>query len=50
VPGTGIWGDEGGAPATLNGGAQMVAQYFDGSNNILVFAMGNSGLWKYREP
>lgn len=50
APGTGTWSAESGAAATYNGGAQMLDQYFNGTNNVFIMAMGNSGLQRYVEP
>ena len=48
-PGTGAWL----SPGTPNGPAQgsaQVATVNDGTHNILVGAMWNSGVWRYMEP
>ena len=48
-PGTGTWV----APAVdpnLSQGVSMVAVINDGTHNIFVGAMWNSGIWRYIEP
>jgi fibronectin type 3 domain-containing protein len=48
-PGTGTWTTPG-TPATLTQGAAQIAVVNDGTHNILVGAMWNSGVWRYVEP
>jgi fibronectin type 3 domain-containing protein len=48
-PGTGTWVAPG-TPAGLTQGAAQIAIVNDGTNNIAVGAMYNSGLWRYIEP
>jgi fibronectin type 3 domain-containing protein len=48
-PGDGTWVAPG-TPAGLTQGAAQISGVNDGSNNILVGAMWNSGLWRYIEP
>jgi hypothetical protein len=48
-PGDGTWVAPG-TPAGLTQGAAQISAVNDGSNNILVGAMWNSGLWRYVEP
>jgi fibronectin type 3 domain-containing protein len=48
-PGNGTWVAPG-APAGLTQGAAQISGVNDGSNNVLVGAMWNSGLWRYIEP
>jgi hypothetical protein len=48
-PGTGAWVAPG-TPAGLTQGPGQVAVVNDGTNNILVGAMWNSGVWRYIEP
>jgi fibronectin type 3 domain-containing protein len=48
-PGNGTWVLPG-PPAGLTQGAAQISGVNDGSNNILVGAMWNSGLWRYVEP
>jgi hypothetical protein len=48
-PGDGTWVAPGN-PAGLTQGAAQVSGVNDGTNNVLVGAMWNSGLWRYVEP
>jgi fibronectin type 3 domain-containing protein len=48
-PGNGTWVAPG-TPAGLNQGAAQISSVNDGTNNILIGAMWNSGLWRYVEP
>jgi fibronectin type 3 domain-containing protein len=48
-PGNGTWVAPG-TPAGLTQGAAQISTVNDGSNNVLVGAMWNSGLWRYIEP
>ena len=48
-PGNGTWVAPG-TPAGLTQGAAQISGVNDGSNNVLVGAMWNSGLWRYIEP
>jgi fibronectin type 3 domain-containing protein len=48
-PGNGIWVAPG-TPAGLTQGAAQISGVNDGSNNVLIGAMWNSGLWRYVEP
>jgi hypothetical protein len=49
-PGTGTWVSPG-IPAALNQeGAAQVSVVNDGSHNILLGAMYNTGVWRYVEP
>lgn len=48
-PGTGGWVAPG-TPPTLTNGAAQFAVVNDGSNNILLGSMWNTGLWRYVEP
>ena len=48
-PGNGTWAAPG-TPAGLTQGAAQISGVNDGSNNVLVGAMWNSGLWRYIEP
>ncbi|HEY2782431.1 MAG TPA: hypothetical protein VGI90_16735, partial [Steroidobacteraceae bacterium] len=48
-PGNGTWVAPG-TPAGLTQGVAQISAVNDGSNNILVGAMWNSGLWRYVEP
>jgi len=48
-PGNGTWVAPG-TPAGLTQGAAQISGVNDGSNNILIGAMWNSGLWRYAEP
>ncbi len=48
-PGNGTWVAPG-TPAGLTQGAAQISAVNDGSNNVLVGAMWNSGLWRYIEP
>jgi len=48
-PGNGTWVAPG-PPAGLTQGAAQISGVNDGSNNVLVGAMWNSGLWRYVEP
>jgi hypothetical protein len=48
-PGTGTWVLPG-TPAALNQGAARIAVLNDGTHNIFVGAMYNSGVWRYTEP
>jgi fibronectin type 3 domain-containing protein len=48
-PGTGTWVMPG-TPAGLTQGSAQIAVVNDGTHNILVGAMWNSGLWRYVEP
>ena len=48
-PGTGTWVQPG-TPAGLAAGAHQIHAVNDGTHNVLVGAMGNSGLWRYIEP
>lgn len=48
-PGTGIWVAPG-TPAALTQGPAQVSVVNDGSHNIFLGAMWNSGVWRYIEP
>jgi len=48
-PGNGTWVAPG-TPAGLTQGAAQISTVNDGSNNVLIGAMWNSGLWRYIEP
>jgi hypothetical protein len=48
-PGDGTWVAPG-TPAGLTQGAAQISAVNDGSSNVLVGAMWNSGLWRYIEP
>ncbi len=48
-PGNGTWVAPG-TPAGLTQGAAQISGVDDGSNNVLLGAMWNSGLWRYIEP
>jgi hypothetical protein len=48
-PGTGTWVAPG-TPTGLTQGAAQICVVNDGTHNILVGAMWNSGLWRYIEP
>jgi hypothetical protein len=48
-PGNGEWVMPG-TPATLTQGSAQISVVNDGSHNILVGAMWNSGVWRYIEP
>ena len=48
-PGTGTWVAPG-TPSGLTQGAAQIRVVNDGTHNILVGAMWNSGLWRYVEP
>jgi hypothetical protein len=48
-PGTGVWVAPG-TPAALTQGPAQVAVVNNGTNNILVGAMRNKGIWRYIEP
>ena len=48
-PGTGTWVAPG-TPVGLTQGAAQISAVNDGSNNVLIGAMWNSGLWRYIEP
>jgi fibronectin type 3 domain-containing protein len=48
-PGNGTWVAPG-TPAGLTQGAAQISTVNDGSSNVLVGAMWNSGLWRYVEP
>jgi hypothetical protein len=48
-PGTGAWAAPG-TPASLTQGPAEVAVVNDGTHNIAVGAMYNSGIWRYVEP
>jgi len=48
-PGTGTWVAPG-TPAALAQGSAQIQVVNNGSNNIFVGAMWNSGLWRYIEP
>jgi hypothetical protein len=48
-PGNGTWVAPG-TPAGLTQGAAQISAVNDGSNNVLIGAMWNSGLWRYIEP
>jgi fibronectin type 3 domain-containing protein len=48
-PGTGAWAQPG-TPAALNQGTSQFSLVNDGTHNILLGAMYNSGLWRYIEP
>jgi fibronectin type 3 domain-containing protein len=48
-PGNGTWFAPG-TPAGLTQGAAQISAVNDGSNNVLIGAMWNSGLWRYVEP
>jgi len=48
-PGNGTWVAPG-TPAGLTQGAAHISAVNDGTNNVLIGAMWNSGLWRYIEP
>jgi hypothetical protein len=48
-PGTGNWVSPG-TPAGLTQGPHQIVVVNDGTHNILVGAMANSGVWRYIEP
>jgi photosystem II stability/assembly factor-like uncharacterized protein len=48
-PGTSTWFASA-TPAGLTQGAAQISAVNDGTNNILIGAMWNSGLWRYVEP
>ena len=48
-PGTGTWVAPG-TPAGLTQGSAQISVVNDGTHNILVGAMWNSGVWRYIEP
>jgi fibronectin type 3 domain-containing protein len=48
-PGTGTWVSPG-TPSALTQGAAQISVVNNGTNNILVAAMWNSGVWRYVEP
>jgi hypothetical protein len=48
-PGAGTWVAPG-TPATMTQGSAQIAVVNDGTHNILIGAMWNSGLWRYIEP
>jgi fibronectin type 3 domain-containing protein len=48
-PGDGTWVAPG-TPAGLTQGAAQISAVNDGTSNVLVGAMWNSGLWRYIEP
>ncbi len=48
-PGTGVWVTPG-TPTSMTSGPWQVSVVSNGTTNILVGAMGNSGLWRYIEP
>jgi fibronectin type 3 domain-containing protein len=48
-PGDGTWVAPGN-PGGLTQGAAQISGVNDGSNNVLIGAMWNSGLWRYVEP
>jgi uncharacterized protein YjdB len=48
-PGTGTW-TSASTPSGMSQGPASIATTFDGSNNILVGANYNAGLWFYAEP
>jgi hypothetical protein len=48
-PGNGTWVAPG-TPAGLTQGAAQISGVNDGSDNVLIGAMWNSGLWRYIEP
>jgi hypothetical protein len=48
-PGTGSWASPG-TPSALTQGAAQINVVNDGTHNILIGAMWNSGLWRYVEP
>jgi len=48
-PGNGTWVAPG-TPAGLTQGAAQISAVNDGSSNVLIGAMWNSGLWRYIEP
>ncbi len=48
-PGTGSWVGSN-TPAALNEGISQIAVVNDGTHNILLGAMFNSGVWRYIEP
>jgi hypothetical protein len=48
-PGTGNWAGPG-IPGSLTQGSAQIAVANDGTHNILVGAMWNSGVWRYIEP
>lgn len=48
-PGTGNWASPG-TPAGLSQGSGQIAVVNDGTHNIFVGAMWNSGCWRYIEP
>ncbi|HEY6457645.1 MAG TPA: hypothetical protein VIY90_20400 [Steroidobacteraceae bacterium] len=49
VPGTGTWNAPG-TPTAMTQGPAQIAVMNDGTHNILIGAMWNSGLWRYVEP
>ncbi len=51
-PGTGTWVAPGAptTPATLKQGSAQLISINNGSNNILLSAMWNAGIWRYVEP
>jgi len=49
-PGITGWANASGAPANFLGGPHQVAVVNDGSHNVFLGAMGNSGVWRYIEP
>jgi sugar (pentulose or hexulose) kinase len=48
-PGTSTWFASA-TPSGLTQGAAQISAVNDGTNNILIGAMWNSGLWRYVEP
>jgi hypothetical protein len=48
-PGTGTWVQPG-TPAGLTQGSAQVVVVNDGTHNVAVGAMYNSGVWRYVEP
>jgi hypothetical protein len=48
-PGTGVWVAPG-TPAGLTQGSAQISVVNDGTHNVLVGAMWNSGVWRYIEP
>jgi hypothetical protein len=48
-PGTGMWATPG-TPTAINQGAAQISVVNDGTHNILLGAMYNSGMWRYVEP
>ena len=48
-PGTGTWAAPG-TPAALTQGSAQIAVVNDGTHNVFIGAMWNSGVWRYVEP